>query len=159
MNRAFASSRPFDQRVVDGLYIEAIVLADEARGYFDQHGESYRATLDKELRVEFACESLKVTTRIMHAIAWLLTQRAIFAGELPETARLEDRHRLGAAMNTEGALCASLAPDMASLIVTSEELYNRIARFEQQLVERATLCEGPRPGPARDLLSRLEQSL
>ena len=39
-------------------------------------------TLEPFARVGFACESLKVTTRIMHIVAWLLTQRAVESGEL-----------------------------------------------------------------------------
>ena len=35
------------------------------------------AELEPFARVGFACESLKVTTRIMHIVAWLLTQKAV----------------------------------------------------------------------------------
>ncbi|HEY5713474.1 MAG TPA: DUF1465 family protein, partial [Allosphingosinicella sp.] len=84
-------------RLVDGLYIEAMVLADEARSYFDTLGRDDRLSLDPIDRVGFSCESLKVTTRLMHVIAWLLTQRAVAAGELtPDQAGAEDR-RLGPA--------------------------------------------------------------
>ena len=64
-------------RLIDSLYTEAMLLADEARSYFDDAGRGDRATLEPFARVGFACESLKVTTRIMHIVAWLLTQRAI----------------------------------------------------------------------------------
>ncbi len=30
-----APIRQIDQQIIDGLYIEAVVLADEARAYFD----------------------------------------------------------------------------------------------------------------------------
>ena len=69
-------------KLIDSLYVEAMVLADEARAYFDEHGRSDRLSLDPIVRVGFSCESLKVTTRLMHVIAWLLTQRAVEAGEL-----------------------------------------------------------------------------
>ena len=58
------------------------MLADEARSYFDTGGRDDRLSLDPLDRVGFSCESLKVTTRLMHVIAWLLTQRAVAAGEL-----------------------------------------------------------------------------
>ncbi len=60
-----------------------MLLADEARSYFDDVGRDDRTSLDPFARVGFACESLKVTTRIMHIVAWLLTQRAIESGEIP----------------------------------------------------------------------------
>ena len=69
-------------RLVDSFYTEAMLLADEARSYFDDTGREERGALDPFVRVNFACESLKVTTRIMHIVAWLLTQRAIESGEI-----------------------------------------------------------------------------
>ena len=64
-------------RLIDALYTEAMLLADEARAYFDEAGREERNALEPFARVGFACESLKVTTRIMHIVAWLLTQRAV----------------------------------------------------------------------------------
>ena len=52
-------------RLIDSLYTEAMLLADEARSYFDDAGRGDRAILEPFARVGFACESLKVTTRIM----------------------------------------------------------------------------------------------
>ena len=69
-------------RLVDSLYLEALVLADEVRGYFDQFGRADREALPPLQRVAFSCESLKVTTRLMHVIAWLLTRRALEQGEI-----------------------------------------------------------------------------
>ncbi len=69
-------------KVIDSLYTEAMLLADEARSYFDRNGREDRLRLDPLLRVGFSVESLKVTTRLMHVIARLLTQRALEAGEI-----------------------------------------------------------------------------
>ena len=60
-------------RLIDSLYTEAMILADEARSYFDDAGREERSALEPFARVGFACESLKVTTRVMHIVAWLLT--------------------------------------------------------------------------------------
>ena len=73
---------PLTAKLVASLYTEAMLLADEARSYFDMSGRADRDSLDPIDRVGFSCESLKVTTRLMHVIAWLLTQRAVEAGEL-----------------------------------------------------------------------------
>ena len=69
-------------RLIDSLYTEAMLLADEARAYFDEAGRDDRQMLEPFARVGFACESLKVTTRIMHIVAWLLTQKAVETGEI-----------------------------------------------------------------------------
>ena len=88
-------------KLVDGLYVEAMVLADEARSYFDTGGRDDRLALDPLDRVGFSCESLKVTTRLMHVIAWLLTQRAVAAGELSRAQAGMAERRLGAAADTD----------------------------------------------------------
>lgn len=158
MDRA-APIRQIDQQLIDGLYLEAIVLADEARAFFDQQGEINRAELGRHGRLDYACESLKVSTRIMHSIAWLLVQRAVLCGELPESARLEEKYQLGEAQATEPILRATLPAEMEGLILVSEDLYDRVARLEDQLIERASQGVGAVPSPARDLLNLLESSL
>src|SRR3982751_5476034 len=97
-------------RLIDSLYTEAMLLADEARSYFDDAGRDERMTLEPFARVGFACESLKVTTRIMHIVAWLLTQRAIESGELPLVNGHRPERRLGHAQDTDAAVLATLPP-------------------------------------------------
>jgi regulator of CtrA degradation len=69
-------------KLVDALYTEAMILADEARSYFDR--DPLSGGFAPEVSVAFSCESLKVTTRLMHSIAWLLNQKALRAGELSQ---------------------------------------------------------------------------
>ncbi len=139
-------------KLVDGLYVEAMVLADEARSYFDTAGRDDRLSLDPLDRVGFSCESLKVTTRLMHVIAWLLTQRAVTAGELSRDQAGMAERRLGTAADTDEALLARLPGAAVELIRASEELYGRVSRLDQgSFAEQAG-------SPARSLLSRLQRS-
>ena len=92
------------ERLIDTFYVDAMLLADEARSYFDEGGRIERESLAPMTRVAFSCESLKVTTRLMHVIAWLLTQRAVHAGELSPQQALEPSRRLGEAPVTEAGL-------------------------------------------------------
>ncbi len=154
-----APIRQIDQQIINGLYIEAVVLADEARAYFDFQARTNRAEIDRYERLDFACESLKISTRIMHSIAWLLVQRAVLSSELPESARLEDKYQLGAAQDTDPLVRAKLSPEMEGLILISEDLYNRVARLEGQLIDRANYGLGSATCPPRDMLIRLESSL
>ena len=141
-------------KLIDSLYVEAMVLADEARSYFDSCGRDDRLSLDPVDRVGFSCESLKVTTRLMHVIAWLLTQRAVAAGELTAAQAGEPDRRIGDAADTDEALLPRL-PDAASeLIRSSEELYDRVRRLDE-----SRFGDGPSSSPARSLLNRLERSL
>src|SRR5437773_830545 len=105
-----------EHRQLDSLYTEAMLLADEARSYFDDAGRDERSTLEPFLRVGFACESLKVTTRIMHIVAWLLTQRAIESGEIAGREGRRPERRLGHAQDSDAAVVAALPPDRKSVV-------------------------------------------
>ena len=141
-------------RLIDSLYTEAMLLADEARSYFDDAGRDDRGTLEPFVRVGFACESLKVTTRIMHIVAWLLTQRAVETGELPGREGRRPERRLGHAADSEPDLVAKLPPAAQRLIATSSDLYARIKRIDEGVV-----TEEPAASPARALMGRLERGL
>ena len=142
------------KRLVDALYVEAMLLADEARGYFDEAGRAEREALDPLTRVTFSCESLKVTTRLMHIIAWLLTQRAVAAGELRPRDALDPSRRLGDAPLTEDASLAALPERARAMIAASADLHRRIARLD-------TAQEQPPealPSPARSIQQRLARA-
>ncbi|WP_010402815.1 DUF1465 family protein [Sphingomonas echinoides] len=131
------------RRVIDTLYIDAMVLADEARSYFDEGGRADREALDPLARVSFSCESLKVTTRLMHVIAWLLTQRAVDAGEMALREALDESRRLGTAPTTEGAVIHSMPAVAQTLIWASIDLHRRVARLDQIQADEIESFESP----------------
>ena len=141
-------------RLIDSLYTEAMLLADEARSYFDDAGRDERSTLEPFARVGFACESLKVTTRIMHIVAWLLTQRAIESGEIPGRAGRRAERRLGHAQDSDPVVVATLPPSAQRLIGASADLYARVQRLDEGGLE----AEAPQ-SPARALMGRRERGL
>ena len=135
-------------KVINALYIEAMVLADEARAYFDLHSRDSRNQMTPLQRVGFSCESLKVTTRLMHIVAWLLTQRALAENAPPiETKRSQC---LGSVAQSEIDTVAQLPTEAQQLISASVELYARVKWLEDQLVKENTPLS-----PARGLQSRL----
>jgi regulator of CtrA degradation len=153
------SDRPQPQvritpRLIDSLYTEAMLLADEARSYFDDAGRDERAMLEPFARVGFACESLKVTTRIMHIVAWLLTQRAIESGEIPEASGRRPERKLGHAQDSDPAVIEGLPPAAQRLVGASVDLYARVKRLDDGGLE----AEAPQ-SPARALMGRLERGL
>jgi regulator of CtrA degradation len=141
-------------RVIDSLYTEAMLLADEARSYFDDVGRNDRAMLEPFARVGFACESLKVTTRIMHIVAWLLTQRAIESGEIGLHYGRRPERRLGHAGDSDPAVVDQLPESAQRLINASADLYARIKRIDEGNLE----TQVPQ-SPARALMGRLERGL
>ena len=143
----------FERRLIDSLYTEAMLLADEARDYFDESGRADRDALAPLTRVAFSCESLKITTRLMHVIAWLLTQRAVMAGELSMRDALDGSRRLGDAPTSEGTTVDTLPPRARSLVAASSRLHARVAQLDA-----AQSSALPPASPARVMIERLSSA-
>ena len=141
-------------RLIDALYTEAMVLADEARAYFDEEGRDDRQSLEPFARVGFACESLKVTTRIMHIVAWLLTQRAVESGEIKSADGRRPERRLGHANDSDPTVVDQLPEAAKRLIGASVDLYSRVQRLDE-----GQMIDEPAQSPARALMGRLERDL
>lgn len=144
------SNPQLTDKLIGGLYTEAMLLADEARAYFDDFGRAARDAMTPIARVGFSCESLKVTTRLMHVVAWLLAQRAALSG------RGEKVPSLAAATPSDPAILTALPEDARSLVAASIELYARIARLEARLA--AAVPDPALASPALALRQRLEQA-
>lgn len=117
--------------IIEALYNEALLLADEVRGAFDLSGRLEDASVDEDLaRIALSCEALRTTTRMMHVIAWLLNQRAFFKGEITQL-QLRRHGRLPArrAHSDPGQLML-LDPELRGLVATTERLYARIERLD-----------------------------
>lgn len=157
MTDILAQQSLMTKRLVDALYVEAMVVADESRAYFDHLADTERDTLGPMARLSFSCEALKATTRLMHVIAWLLAQRAIERGELPPGARSEPRWRLGEAVMADREAVATFPYQARSLILATEDLYERAQHLDRQGQAAARPDDVvAAASPARDLLRRLE---
>jgi regulator of CtrA degradation len=123
--------------IIESLYCEALELADEAREVFDLSGRLDLAGADEDLaRVALSCEALRTTTRMMHAIAWLLNQRAHFAGEISEF-QLRHHGRLPPSQPaSKPEQLAMLGPEIRELILRTERFHARIARLDKAWRER-----------------------
>lgn len=124
---------PFTAKLVESLYIEAMVLADEARSYFELTPAEQGLSDQDEARIDMSCESLRVTTRLMHSIAWLLNQKAFFAGELTEH-QLRSRSRaLGKCSASDPFVVTRLPGEAQRLVHETQHLLDRLVRLERSL--------------------------
>ncbi|MGV3770338.1 MAG: DUF1465 family protein [Sphingobium phenoxybenzoativorans] len=146
-------NRGLHGRLVNSLYIEAMVMADEARAYFSAQGDADRDELAVPARIGFSCESLKVTTRLMHVIAWLMAQRGWQRGEIGEHALADPKYLLGEAAPTDAAVLADFPFAARALIEGSADLYDRVARLQAMMQGERDAADG-----ARALMDRLEQA-
>ena len=151
-----AATADLSPTIIESLYCEALELADEARAIFDLSGRLDLAGEDEDLaRVALSCEALRTTTRMMHAIAWLLNQRAYFAGELSEF-QLRHHGRLPPAQPpSSDKQLAMLGLDTRELIRRTERFHARIARLDSAWRERFAM----HPSAIHRLRDRLGREL
>jgi regulator of CtrA degradation len=142
--------------IVETLYSEALLLADEARAALDLSGRLTLASEDEDMaRITLSCEALRTTTRMMHAIAWLLNQRAFFHGELSEF-QLRRHGRLPPRQGDSDPLQRALLPlEMQQLIDRTRKFYARIERLDKAWRGRFTM----HPAAIHRLRDRLGNSV
>ena len=118
-------------RIIEGLYCESLVLSDEVRGAFALSGRiDTLAGDDDEVRLALSCEALRTTTRMMHAVAWLLNHRAYLAGNLSEV-QLRRYGKLHPCAGADPDRLAMLGPELQDLIRATELFYARLMRLDE----------------------------
>lgn len=136
--------------IIEALYCEALVLADEARMVFDLRPVEWPANDDPDLRLAMSVEGLRTTTRIMHVLAWLLNHRAYFASEMSEF-QLRRYGNLPTDRPSDPTNLSLLDQPARNLVAASEAIHARIARLDAAWRERFRL----RPSAVHNLRERL----
>lgn len=142
-------SRP----IIEALYTEALLLADEVRAVFALGTREPAGADDTMVRLALSTEGLKTTTRMMHVLAWLLNQRALFAGELNEN-QMRRHGALPPDRGSDPAHLALLEPETCALIAETEHLHRRIARLDDAWRQRFAMHS-----PARIFQERIGREL
>jgi len=144
--------------LVDRLYKEAINLADEARTYFAVHSKVDRKRLNPMERVMYTCESLRISTRLMHVISWLMVRKAVANGELTEAEGARPERQLGdleLCRNSSATELKRLPPAVVSLTLRSQSLFQRAYRL-QETGSRMTQGRAGSSNPVAAMLEDLE---
>lgn len=118
--------------IVETLYCEALVLADEARAEFDLSSR-FASTESNEdfIRMALSCEALRTTTRMMHAIAWLLNHRAHLSGELTEFQLRQHGQLPPAQPDGDPDQFALLSAELQDLVARTRQFYARVERLDR----------------------------
>lgn len=119
-------SRP----IIEALYTEALVLADDVRAVFALGTQEPDIGAQTDTRLALSSEGLKTTTRMMHVLAWLLNQRAFFSGEL-SAQQVRDYGTLPPDREADPRALDLLEPETCELIAETERLHRRIARLDE----------------------------
>ncbi|MFL0357510.1 DUF1465 family protein [Erythrobacter sp. GH1-10] len=147
MARTGNLSRP----IIEALYTEALVLADDVRAVFALGTREPDIGEDAMVRLALSTEGLKTTTRMMHLLAWLLNQRAFFSGELSEN-QVRNHGALPPDRPSDPEQLELLEPETVALIEETEAMHRRIARLDAAWRQSFELGS-----PARALRSRIDQ--
>ena len=121
-------------------YDEALALTREARDYLAVYGVDECRSLPLDLQLHFSAETMRLTTRLTHVMAWLLAQRAAQQGELGYEELKEETWRLGGheiCLAAANVPAESLPPYLRDLLRRSESLFRRIARLDEMVAGQA----------------------
>jgi regulator of CtrA degradation len=119
----------------DKTYNDALALTAEAYAYLCESDNDNIGTqsLSEDLRLRG--EAFRLTTRLMQVVGWLLTQRAIHAGDLSASEVANDaQHRLGATRvcrDDSQHYHPTIPSNMSDLLDRSLNLYIRIERLDE----------------------------
>ena len=147
------SARNINHEIIEDLYSEALLLADDARAVFDLRIGEKGDNASDSLKIALSIEGLRTTTRVMHVLAWLLNQRAYLAGEL-SAAQLARHNELPEERSADPANLEALEPETRALIRESEDLHARVARLDRE-IRRA---EDHADAPVQAMQDRLAQA-
>lgn len=121
---------------VEKTHDEALELATRARERIMAARHLPGDGVSIATRAACAAETMRMTTRLMHVIAWTLTRKAVAAGEMAAEAALAPEHRLA-----EDPVPPATSPDAAELlpdtirelVEAAEALYARARRLDAML--------------------------
>lgn len=130
------------RQIIEDVYQEALILADEVRATFDSRTSPIPQDMDEGVKVALSVEGLRTTTRLMHLLAWLLNQRAYLDGELSDM-QLRQHGGLPSERPALPGMMRRLDPHTQDLIRQSVDLYKRVERLDRDWRARTATAESP----------------
>ncbi len=121
---------------VNSVYTEVLTLAQQAQDYLAGQARHERAEMTLVERALITVEAMRLTARLSEVIAWLLTQRAVQAGEMTREEAARPDHRLSRkppVACADATVEARLPPRLRDLMEESHRLYRRVARLDDML--------------------------
>src|SRR4029450_4207968 len=116
-------------------------LWPQTRRYLIDRSETERKGVPVEQGLAASMESMRLVARLTQVLAWLLTHRAVHAGEMDLIEATRPDRRLGGrelCLNTQGDEDPAMPEELRNLLARSLSLYRRIARLDEQAAQRAS---------------------
>ncbi|MFW0776795.1 MAG: DUF1465 family protein [Rickettsiales bacterium] len=121
-----------------GVFNETMQLLNDAHDYFHQYGQSDQARIEGELRPLYSCEMSRITLRLSSIMAWLLVQRAVFAGQL-DAQDAANKYSLDfqEICRVDNQVLHGVLPSYVCFLLDSTyELYERVFRLDEQIKQQ-----------------------
>lgn len=114
------------------LFREGMALVEATAAYLDGPGRIEAKDLDRSSALNYATESMRLTTRLMQLASWLLLQRAVNEGELTfDQARTEKmKVKLSPFSDLDPEVLNSLPAKLVALITDSRRLHDHVLRLD-----------------------------
>ena len=138
--------------LLEATYNEVLTLISRTSDFVGAMKNGSVSGFDLGAGAAYTVESMRHTTRLMQAMAWLLTQRAVESGEMTAEEAQDPKYRLGAAeicLAHPVAGTEQLPKHFRNMIAQSEQIYRRLRRIAAQM-DRPVHAH-----PVHDLMNRL----
>src|SRR5262245_57092235 len=137
--REFDAARALDfakSELFERTFKEGMGLVDETAAYLDGPGRAASKRLSRAAALAYACESMRLTTRLMQVASWLLVQRAVRDGEIQLTEAASEKYRLIAREPQQSPAFAGadeLPEALKTLIIRGGAIYERVRRLDETM--------------------------
>lgn len=136
-----ASSQAFSALFRDGMK-----LVEETAAYLDGPGRQDSKLLERAVALNYATESMRLTTRLMQLASWLLLHRAVNEGEmsLAQANKEKSKVKLSVGEPADADALAMLPERLRDLIERSRKLHDQVRRLDANI--HAPLSDDPPAG-------------
>lgn len=119
-------------RLIESLYCDALVLADEVRLGFDtaRLALTQSHATEDEL-IAFSCEALRTANRMMQCLSWLLNHRAHNRGELTSIQLRRQGRVLDHFPAADERALVLMPQDLQQTVALTQRLYDRVLRLDR----------------------------
>lgn len=140
--RDFAASELFDHTFQEGME-----LVEQTAAYLDGPGRHESKRLSRQSALDYASESMRLTTRLMQMASWLLVQRAVREGQMAPVEACEDRYRLADDLFKTPPLehADGLPAGLQALLDRAGRLYERALHLDRRMYLDSPAEQGSHP--------------
>src|SRR3954471_17018506 len=128
------------------LFRDGMALVEETASYLDGPGRQESKKLERSAALAYATESMRLTTRLMQLVSWLLLHRAVKEGQMAliQANKEESKVKLAAGEPGDPDTIKLLPERLRSLIDRSKKLNDQVRRLDANIYAPPLAPDKPR---------------